>query len=153
MTKRARIPAIALPLLALGVAVSGCDLVPRKVTESDCRRWNEHNAEVLKHEFGEAIKKCEPSLVEAMTKEMADGVDRGMRDDVDNCSKQASQGARVIPKEVDCFLAGKTLADWKACNFTMPTFKTETLQGELSKIDEFCTKGAGRKGGPATSPK
>lgn len=138
---------VLLAALATLVAAAGCEMVPRKVTDDDCKQWNEHNAKVLKREFGEAIKRCDPGLVGVMTKEMEDGVDRGMRDDVENCRKQAAQGARVIPKEVDCFLKGASLADWKACNFTMPTFKTETMQTEIAKIDDYCTKGSGRKGG------
>ncbi len=141
----------ALVALVALVAVAGCELVPRKVTDDDCKAWNEHNAKVLKREFGEAIKRCDPGLVAPMTKDMEDGVDRGMRDDVDNCRKQAAQGARAIPKEVDCFLSGGSLAEWKACNFTMPTFKTETLQSEIAKIDDYCAKGSGKRSGGATT--
>ena len=143
---RPRISAVASWTLALALAAPGCDLVPRKVTADDCVRWNEHNAAVLKREFGAAIRRCDADLVATMTKDMESGVDHGMREDVDNCRKQAAQGARVIPKEVACFLAGDTLADWKACNFTMPTFKVDSLQAEIAKIDDYCTKGNGRRG-------
>jgi hypothetical protein len=146
---RARTLSAAVILLlssALAASASGCDLVPRKVTDDDCKRWNEHNAEVLKREFAAALKKCDPARVDSMTKVMEEGVERGMASDVDSCKKQAAQGARVIPKEVDCFMKGGSLADWKACNFTMPTFRTETLQIEVTKVEDFCTKGAGRKG-------
>lgn len=147
-------PSVAILVLSGALAASvGCDLVPRKVTDDDCARWNEHNAEVLKREFAAAIKKCDPARLDSMLKVMEEGVERGMANDVDSCRKQAAQGARVIPKEVECFMKGGSLADWQACAFTMPTFRTETLKLEVGKVEAFCTTGAGRKDGDAPGGK
>jgi hypothetical protein len=132
----------ALALLACG-ALAGCDFIPKKVSKDDCKAWSKHTSEVTKTEVAKALKKCDDDTADAVKTSIDEALDEGQKEAVDSCSKQAEAGARVIPTEADCFMKGSSLADWKACNFTMDTFKTDGLDSALSKVESLCK---GKKG-------
>ncbi len=136
----------ALTLLAAG-AFGGCDFIPKKVTKDDCKAWSKHTSDVTKKEVEKAVKKCDDDTADAVKTSVSDALDEGQKEAVDSCSKQAEAGARVIPKEADCFMKGGSLADWKACNFTMDTFKTDGLDSALSKVETLCKGKKGDAGG------
>lgn len=135
----------ALTVLAAvaSLAAAGCDFIPKKVSKDDCKAWSKHTSEVTKSEVAKALKKCDDDTADAVKTSIDEALDEGQKESVDSCSKQAEAGARVIPKEADCFMKGSTLADWKACNFTMDTFKTDGLDSALSKVESLCK---GKKG-------
>lgn len=135
----------ALALLAAG-ALAGCDFIPKKVSKDDCKAWSKHTSEVTKAEVAKALEKCDDDTADVVKNSIDEALDEGQKEAVDSCSKQAEAGARVIPKEADCFMKGSSLAAWKACNFTMDTFKTDGLDSALAKVESLC-KGKNGDGG------
>jgi hypothetical protein len=106
---RSHRPALVAALVACGLAAAGCG---RKVAEADCRKVADHLGEVWTAE----AKKEEtdgPGREKAVDVIRQEG-ERLTREWMDECKKDLV-GKRVEPKELDCLLATKTMADIQRC--------------------------------------
>ncbi len=131
-------PLVLIAAFTTASALAGCGLIPKKVSKDDCKAWAEHTAEVTKKEIGKALKKCDDDTAKQVRKQLNKALDSGQKDAVASCTQQAEAGARVVTKEADCFMKGNSLSDWKACQFTMDTFKTDSFDSALSQIQSLC---------------
>jgi hypothetical protein len=135
----------AAAIVAAGATGAGCG---KRLTEETCDKVIDHLIEVLKTEFKGAMKACPDD----MQKIMKSAVDKGMDDSKDQaasqCKAEAKQSKVLDQKEYDCFMAGKSVKDWKDCKFSdkgsFSSFDDE-LDKAISSLKDTCDKAGGGK--------
>jgi len=114
-----RVAQVAVVTLSLSIAAGpGCFLFGHKVSKEDCDRWATQYEKVVK---ADGDKKCKGN------KEGAKSFKKALSTTKDGQSSacSAQTGLLAVPKaDDDCFMASKTIADWKKCSFaaTSPLF-------------------------------
>ena len=101
---------IVVLFLSLVVGPGGCGLFGTRVTRDDCERWTAHYRDLAKKVLKKDFGKCGMNEKD---------IDQGGAAITKSCTNNAGQPYEK--KDEQCFAAGNSLEDWKACGFGAAT--------------------------------
>ncbi len=134
-----------LATFALSSVAPGCGFLPKKLSDSDCDEFAAHIMEVAHKELKDAADDCPDNIKNTLVKTLEKAEDDQVAEVAKVCKKNAKNGGRVISKDYDCFMKGKSFEAWRSCKFTGGDFKDadEKFEAATDKVKAMCKKAGG----------